>query len=108
MNFVQVLYVRFLFSVLAALAQIVTMLSRPARFFANAGAITKAIMEAVVLVVVVIMLDIYVIGNDAIINSETTIGAAVVPILQAVLLIVAILGAIGLLYYSAKSSLSEN
>jgi|WetSurMetagenome_2_1015567.scaffolds.fasta_scaffold1143134_1 hypothetical protein len=105
MNFIQVLYVRMLFTLLAALARLVTMLARPARFFVNAGSITKAIMEAVVLVVVVIMLDIYVIGNDAIINSETTIGAAVVPILQAVLLIVAILGAIGLLYYAAKNSL---
>jgi hypothetical protein len=81
--------------------------AKPTRFFVNAAAMTRAIMEAVVLVVVIIMLDIYVIGNDAIINSSTTIGAAVVPILQAVLLIVAILGAIGLLYFAAKSSVSK-
>ena len=109
MNVITVLYVRVLFALIAdALNRIVSMLAKPARFFMNAANITKAIMEAVVLIVVVIMLDIYVIGNDAIINSQTTIGAAVVPILQAVLLIVAILGSIGLLYYAAKNSLSEN
>lgn len=78
--------------------------SRVARFFADAGKMTQAILEAVVLVVVVIMLDTYVIANDSIINSSTTIGAAVVPILQAALLIGAILGAIAIIYVAATQS----
>lgn len=75
------------------------------RFFADAGAMTKAILEAVVLVVVIIMLDTYVIGNKAIINSSQSIGAVVVPILQAALLIAAILGAIAVIYFAATHSL---
>lgn len=102
-DFAKVLYTVLLY----ALGQFLTMIAKPARFFVDAAEMTKAIMEAVVLVVVIIMLDIYVIGNDAIINSSTDIGAAVVPILQAVLLIVAILGAIGLLYFAAKTSVTK-
>ena len=82
-------------------------LSRFGRYFADAGSMTKAILEAVVLVVVIIMLDTYVIGNNSIINAATTIGKVVVPILQSALLIAAILGAIAVIYFAATHSLGE-
>ena len=85
------------------------MFSAVPRFLLEAAGVTKATIEAVVLVVVVVILDVYVIGNQSLIN--TTVGApgysitsVVVPILQAALLIIAIFGAIGLIYYAAKHS----
>jgi hypothetical protein len=78
------------------------------RFFADAGAMTKAILESVVLIVVIIMLDTYVIGNNSIINSQNSIGKVVVPILQAALLIAAILGAIAVIYFAATHSLGKS
>ena len=72
------------------------------RFFASSN-VMNAIMEAITTIVIVILIDVYILGNDAIINSSTTIGAVVVPILQAVLLIVAILIAIGLLRAGARA-----
>jgi len=64
------------------------------RFFADAG--------------VIIMLDTYVIGNNSIINSQNSIGKVVVPILQAALLIAAILGAIAVIYFAATHSLGKS
>jgi hypothetical protein len=83
-------------------------LAKVARLFVSAGAMTKAVMEAVVLVIVIIMLDTYVIGNADIIDPEGTIGVVVVPILQAALLIAAILGAIAIIYFASTHSFSEN
>lgn len=60
------------------------------------------IIEAIAAIITVILIDVYILGNDAIINSQTTIGAVVAPILQAVLLIVGILIAIGLLRTNVK------
>jgi hypothetical protein len=62
------------------------------------------IIEAIAAIITVILIDVYVLGNEAIINTSTTIGAVAAPILQAVLLIVAILIAIGLLRSSGKGA----
>ncbi len=73
-------------------------------FYDKAGSMMNAILEAVTAIVVVILLDVYVVGSDNIINSATTIGAIVVPILQAVLLIAGILIAIGVLRSASKGA----
>ena len=83
-------------------------LKKAVKFFADVGAMTEAIMEAVVLIVVVVLLNQYVIGSQSILNTTaSTIAATVVPILQAALLIAAILGAIGIIYFAAKHSFSS-
>jgi len=77
------------------------------RWFMDAGGITKAIMEGVVLVLIVVLLNQYVIGNKSIFNTTaSSIASTVVPIIQAALLIVAIFGAIGIIYYAATEGLS--
>lgn len=82
----------------------------PAQFvvwFNKTAQITKAIMESVTLVLVVILLNQYVIGSQAIFNTTaSTIAATVVPILQAALLIAAIFAAIAIIYYAATHSFS--
>jgi hypothetical protein len=70
------------------------------RFFADIGGMTKAIMESVVLIVVIVVLDTKVV--PLLINgSDGGIGEAVLPIVQAALLIAGIFGAIGIIYYTA-------
>jgi hypothetical protein len=77
------------------------------KFFANSKAVMEDVLGAVITIVIVIMLDIYVLGNDNIINSQSAIGSVVVPILQAVLLIIGILVAIGLLYTAAEQGTAK-
>ena len=62
------------------------------------------LIEAVAAIVMINLFSIYVVGNDSIINSSDTIGAIVVPIIQAVLLVVSILIAIGLLRMGTKTT----
>jgi p-aminobenzoyl-glutamate transporter AbgT len=83
-------------------------LAKPLRFFANVGALTRAVMEGIILVVVVAMIDLYVVTPKTILNEDaSTIVATVKPILQAAILIVAILAAIALIYHAATSSFGK-
>lgn len=68
----------------------------PARFYMNIKGTVKGIVEALVLVVIVIVMDINVV--PALINGSTSVGAIVLPIVQAAMLVAAILGAIAILY----------
>ena len=68
------------------------------RFFANLKGIIKGIVGSLVLVLIMIVFSVNVV--PAIINGKTSIGAIVLPIVQAALLVAAILGAIAILYVS--------
>lgn len=79
-----------------------------ANWYMDAPTIVKAVMESVVLVLVVVLLNQYVIGNKSIFNTTaSSIASTVVPIIQAALLIVAIFGAIAVIYEAAKSGLTS-
>ena len=84
-----------------------TFFTRPARFFLDIGKILRAVLESIALVVVIVVLDIDVLGNQSFINTTNSIGAVVVPILQTALLLAAILGALAIVYVAAKSSFTS-
>jgi hypothetical protein len=83
-------------------------IGKPVRFYSGVAGITKSMMEGVVLVLVVLLINQYVISSQAIFNTTaSSIAATVVPIIQAALLIVAIFGAIGIIYYAAANQFSS-
>jgi hypothetical protein len=55
------------------------------RFFSSM-AIVHALIEAVISVVILGVIQIYVIGNQTILNTSTTLGAIAVPIFTAVII----------------------
>ena len=77
------------------------------KFFAmNAGALVKAIMGAVIIVVVGAVVENNVL--PAVINSDPgTLGESVLPLLQTAILIACIFSAIGVIYFAATHSFSS-
>ena len=83
-------------------------LMAPIRFAMSAQALITAVLDVVVFIVIAVVVNVYVIGNQTLFN--TTVGApgyaitsVVVPLLQVFILIGCILAAIFLLPKMAKS-----
>ena len=84
-------------------------LMAPVRFMASSSVMVNSIISVVVFVVVAVVLDVYVIGNQSLFNTTVgsggySITSVVVPLLQVAILIGCILAAVFLIAHLAKGA----